>query len=220
MTEANQRAANFLEQFEPEVFWQQHGRKILWGIVAALAVVVVVVQIQRQAAEREIVAAARLSQTSDPSALARLAQEFQQKPVGAQALFQLAAIHLQAGRLAEAAAADQEFLTLYPQHPLADGVRLSQATTLESNGKFEEARAKYQLLAAQSGSYVSIPAKLGAARCAETLGQTKEARQLYEELAPVVTGTIWEVPVALRLDVLTRILGTTLPAATTGIQKP
>ena len=49
-----------------------------------------------------------------------------------------------------------------------------------------------------------MAAKLGVARCAESLGQLKEAIQLYEELVPAVAGTQWAVPVAIRLDVLAR----------------
>ena len=71
-------------------------------------------------------------------------------------------------------------------------------------GKLEDAKMQYAQLATRPNSYTVLAAKLGAARCAENLGQTKEAVQLYEELMPVVAGTQWAMPVAIRLDVLAR----------------
>ena len=60
----------------------------------------------------------------------------------------------------------------------------------------------------------ALAAKLGAARCAEALGQTKEARQLYEELRPVVQGSSWETEVSVRYLVLSRMteVNTNVPA--------
>ena len=204
MAEIKKPAVELLTQLEPELFWQLHGRNIVWGFVAVLAAIVVVVQVQRQAAERETESADRIAQAVEPGLLLQLAHEYKGKNLGAQALLRLADVQTQAGHLTEALGAYQEFLTAYPQHPLVDSAQLGQAASLESAGKLEDAKARYLQLSARPGSYTSIAAKLGAARCAETLGQTKEARQLYEELAPVVAGTQWALPVALRLDVLAR----------------
>ena len=204
MAEINKSAVELLTQLEPELFWQLHGRKIVWGVVAVLAAVVVVVQVQHQAADREAEAAERVAQTVDPGLLQPLAREYKGKNIGAQALLRLADVQSQAGRLDEAQSAYQEFLTVYPQHPLADSAQLGQASALEAAGKLEDAKARYLQILSRPTSYTTVAAKLGAARCAETLGQTKEARQYYEELAPAVVGTQWALPVALRLDVLAR----------------
>ena len=204
MAEINKPAVELLTQLEPEIFWQLHGRKVVWGFVAVLAAIVVVVQVQHQAAERETESAERIAQASDPNVLQQIAREYKGKNTGAQALLRLADVQTQAGHLAEASAAYQEFLVSYPQHPLVDSAQLGQAASLESAGTLEDAKTLYLKMAGRPGSYTSVVAKLGAARCAESLGQTKEARQLYEELAPVVVGTQWALPVALRLDVLAR----------------
>ena len=204
MAETNKTAVELLDQFEPDLFWQQHGRKIVWGVIAVLAIGVIVVQIQRQAAEREGEAATRLAQATDPSLMLQLAHESQGKTLGAQALLRAADLFAQAGRLPEALAAYQEFLTGYPQHPLIGTAQLGQAATLEMTGKLEEAKARYLQLASKFSAYTAVPAKLGAARCAEALGQAKEARQFYEELTPSVAGTPWALSVAIRMDVLSR----------------
>jgi len=213
MADINKTAVEFLEQFEPDLFWQKHGRKILWGVVVALAVGVIAVQMQRQAAEREEEAAGRLTQATDPLALQQLARDYKGKEIGAQACLRLANLQSQAGRLPEAVAAYQEFLTIYPHHPLTDAAQLGQATSLETAGKLEDAKSRYLQIAARPSSYTVVAAKLGAARCAEALGQTKEAVQLYEELVPAVAGTQWAVPVAIRLDVLARSQETVSPGA-------
>ena len=204
MADINKTSVKFLEQFEPDLFWQAHGRKILWGIVGVLAVGVIVVQMQRQAAEREEEATVRLGQTTEPLALLQLAREYKGKEIGAQAYLRLANLQLQTGHLPETLAAYQEFLTVYPHHPLADAAQLGQAASLEAVGKLEDAKMQYAQIATRPNSYTVIAAKLGAARCAEALGQTKEAMQLYEELAPVVAGSQWALPVTIRLDVLAR----------------
>ena len=209
MADLNKTAVEFLDQFEPDLFWQKHGRKLLWGVVVALAIGVVVVQMQRQAAEREEEAAGRLSQAVDPMTLQQLAREYKGKEIGAQALLRLANVYSQAGRLTESAATYQEFLANYPQHQLVDAARLGQAASLETIGKLEEAKMQYLQITAHQSSYTVVAAKLGAARCAEALGQTKDAMQLYEELVPAVAGTQWAVPVAVRLEVLARTQETT-----------
>ena len=220
MADVNKTVVEFMEQFEPDLFWQAHGRKILWGVVGALAIGVIAVQMQHQAAAREEEAAVRLAQTTEPMALLQLAREYKGKDVGAQAYLQLANLQSQAGHLPETMAAYQEFLTIYPHHPLAAAAQLGQAESLEASGKLEEAKLQYSQIAYRPSSYTTVAAKLGAARCAEALGQTKEAVQIYEELMPAVAGTPWAVPVAIRLDVLARSRETAVPSAGSAVTLP
>ena len=220
MADVNKTVVEFMEQFEPDLFWQAHGRKILWGVVGALAIGVIAVQMQHQAAAREEEAAVRLAQTTEPMALLQLAREYKGRGVGAQAYLQLANLQSQAGHLPETMAAYQEFLTIYPHHPLVAAAQLGQAESLEASGKLEEAKLQYSQIAYRPSSYTTVAAKLGAARCAEALGQTKEAAQIYEELMPAVAGTPWAVPVAIRLDVLARSRETTTPSAGSAVTLP
>ena len=98
MAETNKSPVELLAKIEPELFWQQQGRKIVWGLVAVLAIVVVVVHVQRQAAERENEAAVRVAQAADPDVLLQLARAYPGKNVGAQALLRAADLQSQAGR--------------------------------------------------------------------------------------------------------------------------
>jgi len=215
MAETSKQDVDFLGQFEPDVFWLKHGRKILWGVAAIAVIGILTIYQQRKAADREEEAAGRLAQANDPAALQAIAHDYPNKPMGAQALLRLGELHYAGGRLTEAATAYQEVVTRFPNNPLADAARLSQVAVIESQGDFAGAKTQYLQLASRPGSYLAVAAKVGAARCAEALGQTKEAQQLYEELFLAVRGTAWEGTVFVRRAVLTRSVGP-LPPVPTG----
>jgi len=60
---------SFSEQFEPDLFWQRHGKKIIYAIVALLAIGAVAYVWQRQQAEEADRMAQRLDTATDPQAL-------------------------------------------------------------------------------------------------------------------------------------------------------
>ena len=208
MAETTKQDVEFLRQFEPDVFWQQHSRKIIAATAGVVLIGVVMFYRQRLIAEQDELAATRLAQANDAATLRQLAAEYRGKELAAQALLRLAGVESQAGHPKEAAEAYQQFLAEFPQHSLADSAQLGLAALQESQGSFELAKSQYQQLAStHPGSFTAIPARLGAARCAEELGQVKEARQLYEELRPVLRGSPWETEVTLRYMVLSRLPG-------------
>jgi len=195
----------FLQQFEPDVFWEQHGRKVLTGIAVVVLIGLGIYYWQRQAAEQEEAAAAQLAMAVDPAALQQLAQDFRGKAIGAQALLRLAELNIQAGRNKEAAEAFQSFLTQYPNHALSESAQLGLAAVQEAQGDFQGAKAQYQqILLGHPSGYTAVAAKLGTARCAEGLGLAKEALQTYEELRPIIRGSAWETEVYVRSMVLQR----------------
>lgn len=223
MAETTKQDVEFLGQFEPDVFWQQHGKKIIAAIACVVLIGVVMFYRQRLTAEQEELAATKLAQANDAATLRQLAAEYRGKELAAQALLRLAGAESQAGHPKETGEAYQQFLAEFPHHSLADSAQFGLAALQESQGSFELAKSQYQQLAStRPDSYTAIPARLGAARCAEELGQLKEARQLYEELRPVIRGSPWETEVTLRYMVLNRLPGTsanstnsTTPPATT-----
>ncbi len=211
MADTSKQDIEFLKQFEPDVFWQQYGKKILTGLAVILAVGLFVYFRQRQAAEQEQTAAAQLAGAQDPGTLQRLAQEYRGRPIGAQALLRLAHLEAREGRYPEAAEAFKSFLAQYPSHPMTDTAEFGLAAIQEAQGDFQGAKTQYEQIARnRPGSYTAIAAKLGYARCCEALGLTKEALQAYEELRPQVRGSAWETEVNLRWMVLSR----TQPPAT------
>ena len=203
--ETSKQDVDFLQQFEPDVFWQQHGKKILTGVAVVVLIGLAAYYWQKQAADQEEAAAAQLAIATDPAALQRLAQDYRGKAIGAQAQLRLAELYSQTGLYKESGDAFQAFLSQYPNHALTESAQLGLAAAQEAQGNFQEAKSQYQqILLGHPSGYTAAGAKLGMARCDEGLGLTKEALQAYEELRPVVRGLPWETEVYVRSMVLTR----------------
>src|ERR1041385_5630220 len=109
VAEISKSDAGFLGQFEPDVFWQQHSRKVVSGLVAALALALTVFYWQRQAAQEQERAAARLTTARDPNSLQAIVRDYPGKEVAAQALLRLGDVHFQEAKLADAANAYEQF---------------------------------------------------------------------------------------------------------------
>ena len=205
MADTSKQDVDFLQQFEPDVFWQQHGKKILTGLAVVVLVGLVFYFRQKQAADQAEAAAAELANAVSPAALQKLAEEFRGKEIGAQALFRLAELEARTGRFAEAGQAFQAVLAQYPNHPMAESAQLGLAVIQEAQGDFQGAKSRYQqILVGHPGGYTAVAAKIGLARCAEGLGLTKEAQQAYEELRAVTRGSPWETEIYVRSIVLGR----------------
>ena len=194
---------SYLKQFEPDVFWQKHGRKIVWGLVAVLAVGALAYLWQWKQTQQAEEAAAKLVGARDIPALEQVVKDYPQQEVAAQALLRLADMQYSVGRYTDAASSYQKFLKDFPNHALGDSAQFGLAAVAEAQGQYEQARAQYNTMAG-GRSYVSVGARLGVARCTELLGQVREARQLYEELKASVRRTPWQVEVDMRYAVLGR----------------
>jgi len=197
--------ASFLEQFEPDVFWTQHGQKITWGAICIAALVVIFLVWQRQKSQRAEEAASRLAVANDEMALQGIIQDYAGQEVTASAMIRLADLYFRSGRYAEAATTDQKLLSAFPRHPLVQTAVLGLAAVQEAQGNYSAARDQYtQLASSYPNGYASLAARMGAARCTELLGQAKEARQMYEELLPMAQGTPWQNEALVRWTVLSR----------------
>lgn len=210
MTDTNKINFSDLEQFEPDLFWQTHGRKIIWATAAVLAVGLIAYFWQQQRLQETDAAAARLAQAADATSLQQIIQEFPDAEVSAAAMIRLADLYYREGRYPDAAKTYQEFLVKFPKHFLADAARLGLAAIQEATGNYEGARSLYSQLAnANPPGYGAVSAKLGMARCSELMGKADEARQLYNEvMAADQTGT-WQGEAFFRWTVLGRLAAAT-----------
>lgn len=202
-----------VDKFEPDVFWERHGKKIITAGVAILVVGIVVFYWQRQAAEREQRAAASLAGARDIRSLGQVVEDYPKSEVAAQALLRLGDMHFQAGQYSDAATAYQRFVNNFPSHPMIESALLGMAAVQESQGNLQEARAKYtQIVNSYPKGYAAWSARMGAARCSEGLGQIKEAQQAYEEILSAGRGSPWQSEAYLRWVVLGRDHKDDLPA--------
>ena len=200
---------SFSEQFEPDMFWQQHGKKIIYAVLVLLAIAALVYVWQRQQTEEADHMVQRLAAATNSQALESIIHDYPGKTVAKEALLQLANLYAhQTNNLAEATSHYQRFLNDFPGDPLAESALLGLAGVEESRNDFAAAKTKYlELLTTHPNGYAVKSARLGAARCAEALGQLKEARQLYEEvLASAREGSPLFEAAAIRALVLRRDL--------------
>lgn len=201
------------EQFEPDLFWERHGKKIIYAVLALLAIGAIVYVWQRQQTEEADRLVQRLATATNPQALESIIHDYPGKPVAKEALLRLASI----ARPTDAAGLYQRFLKDFPGDPLTESALLGLAGVEESQGNFAAAKTKYlELTTTHPNGFTVKLAKLGAARCAEALGQLKEARQLYEEVvASTREGSPLFEAAAVRSLVLRRDLPVTRPESST-----
>jgi tetratricopeptide (TPR) repeat protein len=219
VTDTNKISFSDFEQFEPDLFWQQYGRKIIWATAAALAIGLVAYLWQQQRLQEADAASAKLAQAADAASLQQIVQNYPNTDVAAAALIRLADVHYRDGRYQEAASAYQQFLEKNPKHFLADAARLGLAAIQEAVGNFNGARTLYtQLVSANPNGYTAVAAKLGAARCTELLGQPNEARQAYNEVMASDKAGAWQGEAFFRWTVLGRLATRPTTAPTPKLQ--
>jgi tetratricopeptide (TPR) repeat protein len=186
------------------VFWEKYRQKILTITLIVVAIGAGAFWWQRQRQEEEELVAVQLAAARDIPSLQQFTRQSGHQPIGAVAWLRLGDLCFGQGQYAEAAEAYQKLLSLHARSSLAEGAKLGLAASLEAQANYEAAKGAYAQLAGNAGSYAAIPAKLGLARCAEATGQTKEARQLYEEALAAGLNNPWQSPAMLRWTVLNR----------------
>jgi predicted negative regulator of RcsB-dependent stress response len=212
MAKEAQSDLRITDQFDFEVFWADHGKKITIGALAVVVFGGILLFRQNQANQRLEQAAASLAAARDLASLEQVAREFAGTYTALEALTRLANEQYHEGKYADAAATFERILKEFPSHSLAESARLGLATIQEAQGSFDAARKSYETIVESNPTAFTITgAKLGMARCLEALGQSKEARQLYEEVG--AQGTPWRQEAYLRWTVLGRDLP---PTATMG----
>ncbi len=214
---------SFMEQFEPDLFWQQHGKKVMAGLVAVAVVGLAVLGWQRQKAAEEQQIAKWLAEANDVPSLAALANGQAGKETGAQALLRMADLQFKQNQIAEATSSYRKFLDMYPRHALVGSAQLGLAACLETQGNLDGALAEYKRIVDLSPTgYASLSARVGMARCLEAKGEFKQARQIYEELMSSGIGISQQTPLYLRWVSLGRqiIEEPPLPATNTTLTAP
>lgn len=205
MTTVSQNDLRITDRFEPEVFWREHGNKIVTAVLVVVAIGAGVVFWQRNTRAKAEQAAARLASATDTASLEELIQSNPSEQITMQAMIRLADLQYRDAKYSDAAATYEKFLSKYGTSTMAEAAELGLGAVYEAENKFSEAKTQYQgILTRASVGYTSVAAKLGLARCEEALGNFKEARQLYEEVMASARGTHWEAESYMRWTILGR----------------
>ncbi len=222
-TETTNPDPRVVQDFDPELLWAQHGKKITTVAAIIIAAGLVFYIWQRNAAQQAEAAAARLAAARDISALEQIVQDYPRQEVVAQALLRLGDALYNEGKHAEAGQKYRLFLEQFPAHSLAPGALMGEAFIQETQGNYQAALDQFQrLLTGNPQSYVTLPATMGVARCLEALGRKPEARQKYEELMALGQGTRIQMEAYVRWAALGRELPPEQPPLSlpAGVQPP
>ena len=205
MAQDAQDGLRITDQFDFEVFWANHGKRIAIAVVVIVALGFVLLYRQHQSSLQAEQAAEALAHATDVSSLEQVVRSFPGSQSAAAALSRLADLYFRNGRFADAANTYQRIERDFPGHPLAESAKLGVATILEAQGNWDGAKAEYlQILNVTPNSYIVNAAKMGLARCLEIQGQKKEAAQYYQEVAVSAQNSPWFQQAYLRLLVLNR----------------
>jgi tetratricopeptide (TPR) repeat protein len=192
------------DQFDFEVFWAEHGKKITVAVGMIAVVGLVIMYWQHQTAAQAEQGAESLARARDVTSLEQVARDYPDSPTAAAALFRLADLYYRNGKYAEAGSTYERIAKNFPSHPLAPSARLSLAAILEAQGNLDAAQGQYFQLANSGQSYLANAARMGLGRCYEAQGKKKEARQLYEEVLAAGQNSPWFNQAYVRWVVLNR----------------
>ena len=207
MAQDSESDLRITDQFDFEIFWREHGRKIAIGVLAVVAFGAVLLFRQSQSNQRLEQAAVSLALANDPASLEQVAHDFPGTQTALEALTRLGDGQYRAGKYAEATSVYERILKEFPSNPLAESARLGLAAVQEAQGNFEAAKGLYSRIVESSPtSFIVSAARMGMARCLEALGQTKEARQVYEEMVTSAQGSPLQAEASIRWIVLSREL--------------
>jgi len=193
------------DQFDFEVFWAEHGKKITMVVGAVAVVGLVIMYWQHQSAMQVEQATESLARARDVSSLEQVAREYPNSPTAAAALFRLGDLYYRNAKYTEAASTYERIGRDFSSNPLAPSARLSLATILEAQGNLDAAQQQYlQIAGSGQGNYLANAAKIGLGRCYEAQGKKKEARQVYEEVLAAGQNSPWFNQAYIRWVVLSR----------------
>lgn len=174
---------SYSESLEPLEFWDIHKNKIIaYGSLALIALVgYSVYSIQKQ--QKDDAARALYAQASTPTDYKAVIDTAPGSVVAGDASLLLADSLRSEKKYDEALATLRDFIAKEPQHPLIPGAWLSISSTLELQGKQQEAIDSYQKTAAQFPNAYSAPlAKAAQGRLLAEAGKKEEARVLFEDI--------------------------------------
>ncbi len=169
--------------------------RIIGGLVAVIAVILLVLFLSWQKNQKEINAGQAYSQLwvsaqtgVAPADLAsqylKIAGDYASTQTAQRALLQGAAILFSTGNYADAQTQFQKFADTYPNSPLLSTAQLGIAASFEALGKADAAQAAYhKVLDTYTDPVSQLSSKFAIARIDEQQGKPADALRYYQEIA-------------------------------------
>jgi len=123
---------------------------------------------------------------------AQVADEYPDTSGGARAMMAAAGIYFEAGEFEKARTMFQTLLAEHPNFPLANEAAIGVAVSLEAEGKFAEATARYEEIAHQGTQDSTWPQTRSAlARLYTQQSHPDRALEMYKEMLQARSGDSW-----------------------------
>jgi predicted negative regulator of RcsB-dependent stress response len=171
--------------------WLEKNRNMVIGVAVGLVLIGIVYfyhdyhQSQKAIeAGQELSAAVLANGGASTDALLKVANDNGGTDAGARALLTAAGKQFVDGKIDDAKASFQRFVSDYPESPLMSQAKYGIAVCLEAQGKTSEATTAFkEVMDRYAGENTTMPAKFALARIYEADGKLEQARDYYMDLA-------------------------------------
>jgi predicted negative regulator of RcsB-dependent stress response len=173
--------------------WLEKNRnQVITGVVVVILAGIIYFYFDYRKSERAVEAGQQLSAalltgtTGGPSAdaLLKVANDNAGTDAGARALLTAAGKQFVDGKIDDAKASFQRFVSEYPESPLMNQAKYGIAVCLDTQGKGSEAATAFkEVMDRYAGENTTAPSKFALARIYEADGKLEQARDYYMDLA-------------------------------------
>jgi len=168
---------------DSDLFWQEHWKKFVWGLVGVVALILVVGAWKLWTATTLSAAESLYSTAGVPEAWREVVRKYPGTIPAGNARVRLAESLKSAGDLAGASAELETFLAAQPEHPLAGAAWLSLGELRQLQGNASGALEAYRTASSRyKSSYAAPLALIAEANLLRAQGSAGEARAVLESI--------------------------------------
>lgn len=172
-----------LEFSDSDLFWQEHWKKFVWGLVALVGLILAVGVWQFWTARHLAAAEALYAEAGDVAAWRQVVDEFPGTVPAGNAQVRLSESLRASGDAGAAAGELEAFLGAQPKHPLAGTAWLTLGELRQMQGQNDRALEAYRVASSQyAASYAAPLALIAEAKLLEQMGSPGEARAVLESV--------------------------------------
>ena len=175
---------------DSELFWQEHWRKFVWGLVAVVALILAAGAWMLYASHVRSSAEALYSTANSPEGWREVMQQYPGSEPAGNAQIRLAASLRESGDIDGASAELESFVVNYPEHPMAGAAWLTLGEIRQSQDRIESALQSYRMSSSKyQESYAAPIAMIAEAKLLNDEGHAGEARAVLESIGSLYPQT-------------------------------
>ncbi len=172
-----------LEMSDSDLFWQEHWKKFVWGLVGIVALILAVGAWKLWTATALSSAESLYGTAATPEAWREVVQKYPGTVPAGNAQVRLAEALQTSGDLPAAAAELESFLAAQPEHPLAGAAWLTLGELRQTQGNNDGALEAYRTASSRyKSSYAAPLALVAEANLLKAQGSVGEARAVLESI--------------------------------------